>query len=112
MSHSAPPKIVMKPGTGMSSVLPPLSVMATWPPPNHINPPSRGPLMIAIEIPLAAITTLVVLLRLFSRAYLTSSARSICLDDWLMLAAVILSDVLTVLNIESVKYGWGMHIWE
>src|SRR5213078_832395 len=66
------PNVSYRRTVGMASVLPPFDVILSWPPPNHVNPPSRATLLLAIEIPLLIITVFVVALRLASRWFLSA----------------------------------------
>ena len=69
-----------------SSILPPPSVLSTWPAPNYIDPitrSDRGPIICTI---IAGIVVICVALRLWTRAFVL---RSFGLDDWLIAWAVV-----------------------
>ncbi len=63
---------------------PPKEVTSTWPAPNYINPETRGPALIIVEIVALCISTACLALRLFVRIHIL---RSPDWDDWLMVAA-------------------------
>lgn len=68
------------------SILPPPSILSTWPTPNYVDPVTRsdrGPIFCTI---IAAITVVCVALRLWTRAVVL---RSFGLDDWLIAWAVV-----------------------
>jgi hypothetical protein len=64
----------------------PLSVLASWPAPNYINPETRGPSVVIFNAVLISIVTLTVLLRLYVRA---SMLRWLGLDDVFIIAALV-----------------------
>lgn len=70
----------------MPKGLPDISVLATWPKPNYVNPENQTAVLLGTEISLIVLTTIVVALRVYTRAALT---RSIGSDDWLMVAATV-----------------------
>ena len=92
----------------MTSILPPIEVMATWPPPNFINPESRAALMLACEVPVVTLTVITVALRLISRAFLTVGR--INLDDIMILLAAGSGIALTVVSLLAIKYGWVSYL--
>jgi hypothetical protein len=63
---------------------PPKEVTSTWPAPNYINPETRGPALIIVEIVALCISTAFLALRLFVRIHIL---RSPDWDDWLMVVA-------------------------
>ena len=65
---------------------PPLSVIASWPAPNYINPEGRGRVTTTIAAVLSPITLFIIFARLWVRFYLQRSAG---IDDWLMIAALV-----------------------
>jgi len=68
-----------------------------------------GPLLFAVEFPLLALSTLFVGLRFFCRHFIV---RSVGLDDWLMLVALVNVWQIGVINVYQVKYGSGTHMKE
>lgn len=64
----------------------PPEVYATWPKPNYVNPENNTALLLGFEISLIILTTIVVILRVYSRGFLT---KTIGLDDWLMVGALV-----------------------
>lgn len=65
---------------------PPMSVVASWPPPNHVNPEGRGRVTSNIAFVLTPITFFVVFSRLWVRFRMQRNAG---LDDWLMVVALV-----------------------
>lgn len=66
---------------------PPLSVIASWPPPNHVNPEGRGRVTSNIAFVLTPITFFIVFSRLWVRFYMQRNAGW---DDWLMVVALVI----------------------
>jgi hypothetical protein len=52
----------------------PLSVVASWPEPNFVNPQTSGGYIVVLVLVLLALCYVVVLLRLWSRFYLAKNA--------------------------------------
>ena len=67
---------------------PPLSVVASWPAPNYVNPEGRGRVTTIIAGVLSPITFFVIFARIWVRFYLQ---RNPGMDDWLMIAALVFS---------------------
>ncbi|KAF3906814.1 hypothetical protein AA313_de0210238 [Arthrobotrys entomopaga] len=88
---------------------PPLDVLKTWPKPNYINPENQTGQLMGIEITLCSITTIVTILRLYSRGALT---KSIGPDDWLMAGALVCAIGLTITNCLAPQWGWGVHLYD
>lgn len=66
---------------------PPVSVLVSWPAPNHVNPETRGPGASYALIVLLALTFIVYTARMWARLIV---ARNAGLDDSLMSIAMIL----------------------
>jgi hypothetical protein len=66
--------------------LPPLSVLASWPTPNYIDPVTRGPGLLIVNIVFSALAFIVVALRLYTRVWIT---RSLGMDDVFVFAALV-----------------------
>lgn len=67
---------------------PPLDVLLSWPKPNYVDPVTRGPSLMIIELTLLPIAMIVVFLRLWVRiAWLHKS----WYDDYLMIVAMVCS---------------------
>ncbi|KAK6517610.1 hypothetical protein TWF281_004259 [Arthrobotrys megalospora] len=119
---------------------PPPEVLASWPAPNYVNPENQTMQLMAIEITLCSITTIVMGLRLYSRGVLTKSIGS---DDWLMTGALLGRTLvlprrrrlaklhtiirsllmpgnpikvcaigLTIANCLAPQWGWGVHLYD
>lgn len=85
-------------------------MIATWPTPNYVDPPNRGPGVVYCAIILASIGVLVVAARLYSRLFIT---RAPGIDDLLIVVAMALGVALTVLVILGhTEYHTGYHIWD
>lgn len=66
----------------------PPEVIATWPKPNYVDPVTRGPALIAMELTLLPIAMIIVCLRLYVRiGWLKKS----WWDDYLMVVAMVSS---------------------
>lgn len=65
---------------------PPPDVVASWPAPNYINPETRGPALVIVELLAMSISTICLGLRFYARAYIM---RNVDWDDWLMLSAAV-----------------------
>ncbi|KAK0747132.1 hypothetical protein B0T18DRAFT_438802 [Schizothecium vesticola] len=90
--------------------LPPPEVVASWPPPNYINPETRGMALIAIEMIILPIALLVLALRLYVRVVLLQKPGW---DDWLMLLAAIFGTGVTIsVLLASTLFGWSLHIYD
>ncbi|KAL6154868.1 hypothetical protein ACJQWK_00888 [Exserohilum turcicum] len=89
---------------------PPMSVVASWPPPNHVNPEGRGRVTSNIAFVLTPITFFVVFSRLWVRFRMQRNAG---LDDWLMVVALPLVMAMAILIPWTAdKYHSGVHIWD
>lgn len=67
---------------------PPADVIASWPAPNYVDPVTRGPALVIVELLALSISTICLILRLFVRVRIV---RSVDWDDWLMIAAAVSS---------------------
>jgi hypothetical protein len=67
-------------------LIPPLEVIASWPPANLVNPEGRGTVTSIIAGVLSPITFFIVFARLWVRFVLQRNAGC---DDWLMVAALV-----------------------
>ncbi|KAJ9612608.1 hypothetical protein H2200_004205 [Cladophialophora chaetospira] len=89
---------------------PPLSVIASWPEPNFVDPPTRGPGLEYICIIFSLLTIFVVTARIYLRLFITRAAGW---DDFLIVVALIFSIPMCVLIIVANKlYFSGRHIWD
>ncbi|KAF1941831.1 integral membrane protein [Clathrospora elynae] len=89
---------------------PPNEVLLTWPIPNYVNPVTRGPALMIVELTLLPIAMIVVFLRLYVRI---SWLKKSWYDDYLMIVAMIFSIGTTVNVIMSSQlYGWDRHVWD
>jgi hypothetical protein len=106
----------------------PPEVLKTWPKPNYIDPVTRGPGLMVVELTLLPLAMIIVFLRMWVRiAWLKKS----WWDDYLMVVAMvgaccasaspsgnadlpqIFSIGTTVLVIMATQmYGWDKHVWD
>ncbi|KAL7772096.1 hypothetical protein CFE70_002049 [Pyrenophora teres f. teres 0-1] len=86
---------------------PPPEVLATWPKPNYVDPVTRGPSLMIVELTLLPIAMIVVFLRLWVRI---SWLKKSWYDDYLMIVAMIFSIVIVIMA--SQLYGWDRHAWD
>jgi hypothetical protein len=112
---------------------PPHDVVASWPAPNYINPETRGPALVIVELFTVSISTICLGLRLHVKARIM---RSVDWDDWLIVGAAVgirthntAKDRIVIANslpyiqlfgagvticvvLASSRYGWDIHIWD
>ena len=91
--------------------LPPLSVIATWPEPNYINPSDvRGPTILILTLIFIPVLVILVALRIFTRVHLS---RNFGPDDIAIVAAVFPTIGTAALALTAVlHYGWSRHVWD
>jgi len=65
---------------------PPPEVVASWPTPNYVDPETRGPALIIVELIAVSISTICLGMRLYVK---TRILRSIDWDDWLIIGAAV-----------------------
>jgi hypothetical protein len=68
------------------ATFPTLADIAEWPAPNYVDPITRRPLVLGVEIPLTVLTILFTAGRFYSR---TVIVKALGWDDWFMLAATV-----------------------
>ncbi|CAG7915446.1 unnamed protein product [Penicillium olsonii] len=90
--------------------LPGPAVLATWPTPNYIDPPTRGHGVMILNIVCFSLALIVVFLRVYTRACITSSAG---FDDVLIVIGLVFGIGMAVATSISTEYG-GMnrHLWD
>ncbi|KAB8737498.1 hypothetical protein FH972_026457 [Carpinus fangiana] len=89
---------------------PPLSVIVGWPPPNHVDPETRGPALLILIILLGVLAVITVAARFYCRLFLTKNAGA---DDWMLLAAMVPTIGFAVsVALSSESYGGRKHIWD
>ncbi|KAJ9227202.1 hypothetical protein DTO027B5_791 [Paecilomyces variotii] len=90
--------------------LPPASVMAHWPTPNYIDPPSRGGALLVVNIVFTSLSFLVVCMRIYTRLRITGS---VGLDDATIIVSMLFAIAMAVVtSLASARYGWNRHIWD
>ncbi|CAG8214702.1 unnamed protein product [Penicillium salamii] len=90
--------------------LPPPAVLATWPIPNYIDPPTRGHGVLIVNIVCFSLALMIVFLRVYTRVWITRSAG---FDDVLILIGLMFGIGMAVATSLSTEYG-GMnrHVWD
>ncbi|KAK3389762.1 hypothetical protein B0H63DRAFT_390514 [Podospora didyma] len=90
--------------------LPPAEVRMSWPKPNYIDPETRGPGLLIVELTILPAALICVILRLYVRLCVLKKSG---IDDWLMVIAVIFAIGVTVCVIlANTTFGWATHIWD
>lgn len=90
--------------------LPPLEIMAQWPKPNYIDPPTRGHGVLIVNIVCITMAFLVVMLRLYTRFRITCSAG---VDDVLIVIGLIFAIAMVVVtSLATEDWAWNRHIWD
>lgn len=120
---------------------PPLSTVASWPPPNFVDPETTGPGLVIVNVATLSLALIVLAFRLYARHTLVKITSW---DDWLMVAAalnccgvtvcvalgmsslplhasrltvlprkIFLSLIIAVHGHEASElYGWKLHVWD
>ncbi|KFY25173.1 hypothetical protein V493_04777 [Pseudogymnoascus sp. VKM F-4281 (FW-2241)] len=90
---------------------PPPEVVATWPKPNYVDPVRRGNESEVVQSFLAALVTVILIIRLYARIAITKAG--IGLDDTMMIISWVFAMGLTASVILALKqYGWDVHVWD
>lgn len=88
----------------------PLSVIASFPTPNYIDPVTRGAGLVVVNVIFLVLITVCVALRLYTRIAIK---RWFGIDDWFIILAYIFTvgtDITVILANE--RYYWNRHIWD
>ncbi|KAF2472809.1 uncharacterized protein BDR25DRAFT_200116, partial [Lindgomyces ingoldianus] len=95
----------------MSTMVPTPADIAGWPAPNYVNPETRRPLVLSVEIPLCILVIMFTFVRFYSR---TVIIQALGVDDWFMLAATIISVGTSIMTCVSTlpAYQTGYHAWD
>lgn len=90
--------------------IPPLEVFLAWPTPNYVDPVTRGPALIIINVIFMVLMTLAVILRFYSRY---TCKRWLGWDDFFIGIALIFSLALGAMVIHAnIRHGWDRHLWD
>ncbi|KAL7626169.1 hypothetical protein AAE478_002939 [Parahypoxylon ruwenzoriense] len=90
--------------------LPPASVLASWPTPNHVNPETRGHVGMIISLLLIGLVTIILAIRLYSRKWLT---RGFGLDDIFILFAYFPATAFTIIGlVVEERFQGNRHSWD
>ncbi|KAJ5345291.1 hypothetical protein N7541_007784 [Penicillium brevicompactum] len=90
--------------------LPPAAILATWPTPNYIDPPTRGHGVLVVNIVCLALAFIVVSLRIYTRIRITCSAG---VDDVLIVIGLVFAIAMAVVtSIATEQWGMNRHIWD
>ncbi|KAK7923985.1 hypothetical protein PG985_006039 [Apiospora marii] len=91
-------------------IIPPPSVIASWPKPNYADPESQGPAGVGVGSTLIVLVTITLLLRLYTRRWIS---KGFGLDDILIVCAYVPALAFTITGLVGErKLGWGRHIWD
>ncbi|KAF2004749.1 hypothetical protein P154DRAFT_571952 [Amniculicola lignicola CBS 123094] len=84
---------------------------ASWPAPNYVNPETRRPLVLGIQIPLMILVLSFTTMRFYSRTILIKALGA---DDWFMLVAAVFSVGVSVMTSVSTDKSiqTGYHLWD
>ncbi|KAH8702550.1 integral membrane protein [Talaromyces proteolyticus] len=94
----------------MADLLPPASVMATWPTPNYVDPEHRGPGLLATNIFLCSLSFVMTTMRVYTRVRITATPG---MDDVFAILAFITAVAMsTISSLADARYGWDRHIWD
>ncbi|KAL2825646.1 hypothetical protein BDW59DRAFT_161606 [Aspergillus cavernicola] len=90
--------------------LPPVEVILTWPTPNYINPHTRGGAVLIVSIILTILSTIITVLRVYTRLRITCTAG---LDDVLIVLSLMFGIAMAVIiSLATQQYGWNRHVWD
>ncbi|EPS35235.1 hypothetical protein H072_11564 [Dactylellina haptotyla CBS 200.50] len=95
----------------LSKPIPP-DVVASWPAPNYINPATKHAQMFGWELGLLGTAVIAVVLRLYARIWMVRPIWGIGGDDWGIGIGLLFAIGLTVVQLNSTRYGYGLHIWD
>jgi hypothetical protein len=102
--------------------------MASWPAPNYVNPETRRPLVLGVEIPLMILIVIFTVLRFYSRLTIVRKLGivspllqsfiyqphqlTVTKDDWFILAATITALATSIMTCISMgpAYQTGYHL--
>ncbi|KAL2852942.1 hypothetical protein BJY01DRAFT_83161 [Aspergillus pseudoustus] len=90
--------------------LPPTDVLLTWPTANYTDPVTRGNAVLIVTIICLILSTLVTILRVYTRLRITCTAG---LDDVLIVFGLGFAIAMgAVLSVAEQSFGWNRHIWD
>jgi hypothetical protein len=69
-----------------NGLIPPTSVIASWPAPDYIHPVRRGPGLLVVNILFSSLAFILTVLRVYTRAFITAT---VGLDDVLAVLALV-----------------------
>lgn len=58
------------------AVVPGIDEMLKWPTPNYVNPETRGPLLLGVEIPLLVLVIIVIAMRIYRYVFVSEILQS------------------------------------
>src|ERR1700753_2955713 len=90
--------------------IPPASVFSQWPAANYNNPKTHGPALLILNFILLAISTIIVVLRVYTRLVIQ---RWFGLDDALICLALVLTMAMHgIIDAGLTSFGWNRHVWD
>ncbi|KAK6349510.1 hypothetical protein TWF696_005794 [Orbilia brochopaga] len=87
-------------------------IIASWPPPNFIDPETKHAQMFGWELALLGVAVLAVVLRIYVRICMVRPFWSVGKDDWGIGVALLFAIGLTAVQLNATQYGYGLHIWD
>ncbi|KAI0128949.1 integral membrane protein [Xylariales sp. AK1849] len=88
----------------------PLSVLASWPKPNYVNPETRGPAAEIVGIILVSLVTIIIVLRLYTRQFIS---KGFGLDDILIFVSYVPATAYAIVGLIGETYlQWKRHLWD
>ncbi|KAF3919087.1 hypothetical protein ABW21_db0204760 [Orbilia brochopaga] len=86
-----------------------LEEISKWPKGNYVNPELYGHYLPAVETLLLVCSSVAVILRVTARGIMTSS---LGIDDVVILPAWGFALADSIAHFQSLRYGWGRHMWD
>lgn len=88
-------------------IFPPLGVITEWPPTNYVDPVTRGSSLFIVNTVFICLAGLLVLLRVYTRVFVTNWFGW---DDLFICLALVFSIGLTVgVNVGFSSFGWNRY---
>ncbi|KAI1854904.1 hypothetical protein JX265_002543 [Neoarthrinium moseri] len=88
----------------------PSSISANWPAPNYVNPETRGPAGKIVGITLVSIATVIIVLRLYTRHFIS---KGFGLDDILIVLSYVPATAFAILGVYGeTNLQWNRHMWD
>ncbi|CAI6299405.1 unnamed protein product [Periconia digitata] len=95
----------------MTSRFPTSSEILSWPEPNFVDPETKQPLAMGINVVMSFVIVSFICCRFYSR---TRLVKALWWDDWIMLLAALCqigNNVMIIISMDK-KYKMGYHMWD